>query len=439
VTGFDLADLSQLALVSAGASPYYTGYGNVAPRLGIAYQLRQAPKFQTVLRGGFGLFYDLATSEVGNQIGTNHYPFGALASSPGGTFPLDAGAAAPPQVVPPGPNNSRTLYAFDPALKLPYTLEWNVALEQALGSQQTISATYVGAAGRRLLLTADVSGPSPNIAQAQLVSNGGSSDYNALQIQYQRRLSHGLQALASYSWSHSIDTGSAGSNAVISNGFVPSGSGGTNRGPSDFDIRHAFTAALTYDIPVPRTNSFVQTLARGWSLEDIIQARSAPPVDVSDVNFSQLNNGFLADIRPDLVAGHALYLMSSQYPGGRAFNPEAFADPPVDATTGNPSRQGNIPRNLLRGFSSVQWDLAVHRDFRIREPLHLQFRAELFNVLNHPNFGPPSGLFGESGFGLSNQMLGGSLNNGNLGGGALSSLYQVGGPRSIQLALKLMF
>ncbi|HEX4426376.1 MAG TPA: hypothetical protein VH079_13340, partial [Terriglobales bacterium] len=81
----------------------------------------------------------------------------------------------------------------------------------------------------------------------------------------------------------------------------------------------------------------------------------------------------------------------------------------------------------------------VHRDFRIREPLHIQFRAELFNVLNHPNFGPPSGLFGETGFGLSNQMLGGSLNNGNLGGGGLSSLYQVGGPRSIQLALKLMF
>jgi Carboxypeptidase regulatory-like domain/TonB dependent receptor len=439
VAGFDLADLSQLALAPAGASPYNTGYGNVAPRLGAAYQLRQAPKFQTVFRGGFGLFYDLATSEVGNQIGTNHYPFGALASSPGGTFPLDAAAAAPPQVVPPGPNNSRTLYAFDPALKLPYTLEWNVALEQGLGSQQTISASYVGAAGRRLLLTADVSGPSANIAQAQLVSNGGSSDYDALQIQYQRRLSNGLQALASYSWAHSIDTGSAGSNAVISNGFVPAGSGGTNRGPSDFDIRHAFTAALTYDIPVSRTNSFVETLAGGWSLEDIIQARSAPPVDISDVNFSQLNNGFLADIRPDLVAGQALYLMGSQYPGGRAFNPAAFTDPPVDATTGNPSRQGNVPRNLVRGFSSVQWDLAVHRDFRIREPLHLQFRAELFNVLNHPNFGPPSGLFGETGFGLSNQMLGGSLNNGNLGGGALSSLYQVGGPRSIQLALKLMF
>ena len=87
----------------------------------------------------------------------------------------------------------------------------------------------------------------------------------------------------------------------------------------------------------------------------------------------------------------------------------------------------------------MQWDLAVHRDFMIREPVHLQFRAELFNVLNHPNFGAPSGQFGAGGFGLSSQMLGDSLNSGNLGGGALSSLYQIGGPRSVQLALKLMF
>jgi hypothetical protein len=91
----------------------------------------------------------------------------------------------------------------------------------------------------------------------------------------------------------------------------------------------------------------------------------------------------------------------------------------------------------------VQWDFAVHRDFPIRESVKLQFRAEMFNVLNHPNFGPPSGLFFgasvPSGFGLSSQMLGRSLNGGNSGSGALSSLYQIGGPRSLQFALKLFF
>jgi len=99
------------------------------------------------------------------------------------------------------------LFAFNPNLKLPYTLEWNVSLEQELGRQQTISASYVGASGRRLLETAVVSSPSsnPNVGFADFVDNRASSRYDALQIQFQRRLSHGLQVLASYSWAHSID------------------------------------------------------------------------------------------------------------------------------------------------------------------------------------------------------------------------------------------
>jgi len=440
VTGFNLSDFSQLALAPSGVPPYKTTYGNLAPRVGLAYQLRQNQNWETVFRGGFGMFYDLASSEVGNQIGTNHYPFGALASKAGGTFPLDSTTAAPPQVVPPGPSSRATLYAFDPHLELPYTLEWNVAVEQGLGSGQALSVSYVGAQGRRLLFTADVSSPGGGkVAQAQFVSNGGTSDYDALQLQFQRRLSNGLQALASYTWAHSIDTGSAGSNAVLSNAFVAAGAAGSNRASSDFDVRHAITAGLTYDLPFPKHTPVARLLLRGWSVENIVLVRSSSPVDLSDVNFSEFNNGFLANVRPDLVAGQPLYLTGPQYPGGKAFNPAAFADPPVDPATGNPSRQGNTPRNLLRGFGAAQWDLGVHRDFVFREPLRLQFRAELFNVLNHPNFGPPSGAFGEGGFGLSSQMLGASLDSGNLGGGSLSSLYQIGGPRSIQLALKLIF
>src|SRR5260370_4103846 len=121
----------------------------------------------------------------------------------------------------------------------------------------------------------------------------------------------------------------------------------------------------------------------------------------------------------------------------------AVAQPALDPTTGLPASQGNLPRNALRGFGAAQWDFAMHRDFPIHESVKLQFRAEMFNALNHPNFGPPNGQFlvgGYPGFGVSSQMLGQSLNsNQGLGGGGLSPLYQIGGPRSIHFALKLTF
>jgi hypothetical protein len=449
VTGFDLSNLSNLALLSAGTPPYKTRWGNIAPRIGLAYQMSGSQRWQTVLRGGFGVFYDLASSEVGIAVSNDSYPFGSfnlLYGIPFGgtaTFPLSSAEAEPVPIAPPTASNFGTLYAFNPNLESPYTLQWNVALEQALGDQQTLSASYVGAVGRRLIQTAEIFYPNPNLDGAALVTNAGTSVYNALQLQFQRRLSRGLQALASYSWSHSIDTGSAGSIGSGSNaltGLNPN----LNRGASDFDIRNAFSTGLTYDVPAPKGNAFAHAVLQGWSTDNIIQARSAPPVDVYYSGFGELSNGFLTDVRPDVVVGQPFYLSGSQYPGGKALNPAAFTSPPLDPVTGLPDSQGNLPRNALRGFGATQWDFAVHREFPIRESLKLQFRAEMFNVLNHPNFGPPVGDLGYPGalnpqFGQSIQTLGQSLAGGNLGSGAFDPLYQVGGPRSIQFALKLLF
>jgi hypothetical protein len=260
-------------------------------------------------------------------------------------------------------------------------------------------------------------------------------------------LSHGIQALASYGLSHSIDTASAGSNALTSNSLVPSAAN-ANRGPADFDVRNELSAGITWDLITPHFNAFMNRVLGGWSIESLIQVRSAPPVDVSDTNFQSLS-GLInanADVRPDFVPGVPVYLYGSQYPGGKAFNPAAFKDPPIDPNTGLPL-QGNVPRNALRGFGATQWDFSVHRILPIHESLKLDFRAEAFNLLNHPNFGPPYGGFGSGGiapFGLSQGMLGQSLNGGSTGfsnasGGAFNPLYQMGGPRSMQLSLKLIF
>jgi Carboxypeptidase regulatory-like domain/TonB dependent receptor len=448
VTGYDLNNLSNLALAPAGTSPFATRFGNVAPRIGAAYQLSENQNWGRVVRGGFGVFYDLATSEVGNTLGSD-YPFGAsgfvLGPGFGGTasFPLSASNAAAPAITPAELSSpGAVLLAFNPHLNLPYTLEWNVSLEQELGKEQSLSASYIGSAGRRLLQTTYISSPNASFGNAALVGNTAASDYNALQIQFQRRLSRGLQILSSYTWSHSIDDGSVGTYGLGSN-FVPGLASNSNRGPSDFDLRNSFSGALTYDIPVPRTNLIGNSILRGWSLESVVQAWSAPPVNVYYDSFQTLL-GAQTQVRPDVVPGQSLYLYGSQYPGGKAFNPAAFAPPPTDPTTGLPLRQGDLARNALRGFGASQWDFAVHRDFPIHEALRLQFRAEMFNVLNHPNFAPPQGDLQSPGsinpqFGLSTETLGQYLGGLNVGGGGFNGLYQVGGPRSIQLALKLMF
>ena len=224
-------------------------------------------------------------------------------------------------------------------------------------------------------------------------------------------------------------------------------------------------AAFTYQIPSAKMNAFTSKLTSGWSVENILQARTAPPVNVFDTQFPFLSNYAVTSIRPDVVPGIPLYLYGSQYPGGKAFNstPGAggtcsdgnpsigpFCAPPTvaDPIYGSlPARQGNLPRNALRGFGAWQWDFAIHRDFSIHESLSLQFRAEMFNVLNHPNFGPPLPDISPfvNGFGKSYQLLADSLDGGyqnggsNQGGGSFSPVYQFGGPRTIQLALKLRF
>lgn len=446
VTGYNLTDPSELALAPSGTSPFTTMYDNVAPRLGLAFNLSTNPNWGSVVRGGVGVFYDLATSQVGDAIGTN-YPFGAstiIYGPPYGgtaTFPLSPIDALPPAITPANLSSpGATLVAMDPGLKLPYTLEWNVALQQELGSDQSVTISYIGSGGRRMIQSAYISAPTPTLYSADLIGNTASSSYNALQLQFQRRLTNGLQVLSSYTWSHSIDDGSNGSYGIGSNSYVPAASR-ENRGSSDFDIRNALSAALTYELPRPR-HVATAAIFGGWALDDVVQAWSAPPVNIYYSEFGFLSGAY-TQVRPDVVSGAAVYLYGPQYPGGKAFNSGAFAPPPIDAN-GNPSREGTLGRNALRGFGAAQWDFAVHRDFSIRDVAKLQFRAEVFNILNHPNFAPPAGdlqspLSINSQFGLSTETLGQYLGSANVGGGGLSSLYQIGGPRSVQFALKFIF
>src|SRR5262249_24348701 len=143
VTGFSLTDLSTLALAPAGTPVYGTRYGNVAPRIGGAYQISQSPDWGLVLRGGFGLFYDLASTEVANAHSSTSYPFEFFAPNYVFPSPTPAAIAAPPAILPPN-STQGTLFGFDPHMSLPYTLQWSAALEQSLGKVQTLTLSYVG-------------------------------------------------------------------------------------------------------------------------------------------------------------------------------------------------------------------------------------------------------------------------------------------------------
>jgi hypothetical protein len=249
-----------------------------------------------------------------------------------------------------------------------------------------------------------------------------------LQIKFQRRLSQSLQALASYSWSHSIDIASTDATTNLDTpGTVASPS--VDRGDSDFDIRHSFTAGLAYALPSPRGKRAIRAMLGGWSLDSFLLARSAPPVNIVGATFFAA--GTALSPRPNVLPGVPLVLFGSQFPGGKIFNKAAFTVPPT-------GQQGDFGRNVLRGFGAAEADLALQRRFHITERLGLRCRTEFFNAFNHPNFGNPTNVLSSPLFGQSIQTLANSLGSGGPNGG-FSPLYQIGGPRSIQLALKLEF
>ena len=413
-----------MTLAPRGTPLYETTYGNVAPRIGVAYRLHGIRNWEATLRAGFGIFYDLGQGSLGGV--STFFPYNASKVLSAPSFPLSPQDATPPALTTSPPVS--TLLIADPHLKLPRSYQWNVALEQSIGKSQTLSATYVGTIGRDLLRATILFNVNPNFQFVTVTDNTATSDYHALQLKFQRRLSRGLQGLASYAFSHSIDVASTDAGTNL-NTPTQIASPSIDRGNSDFDIRHSFTAGVTYDLPSPWSNKMVHSILSAWSLDSFILARSAPPVNIVGSTFFAA--GTVLSSRPNVNPGVPLELFGSQYPGGKILNAAAFSAAPAGT-------QGNFGRNVLRGFGAWQADVGLQRQFHLTERLGLRFRAEFFNIFNHPNFGSPMNLLSSPLFGHSTQTLANSLGTGGANGG-LNPLYQIGGPRSIQFAVKLQF
>jgi hypothetical protein len=400
---------ASLTLAPTGTPLWQTAKYSFAPRLGIAWQAHTTNNWATVARVGGGVFYDTS-----DQIAIP--AFSALGYSATATYSkiplpftqaqqnISINLAAP----------YTNIYLFPSHLQLPYTLEWNTSLEQQLGERNSFTASYIGSAGRRLIGRQQLvlTTFNPSLGTVSYV-DGTTSDYDALQAKFQRSVTKGLNALVAYTWSHSIDYGTNFAALPLT------------RGNSDFDVRNSFQAGLTWEIPHAKLSKMQASVLNGWALDGRLIARSGYPITLQGNTLTDPATGSRYTTNVNLVANQSIYLYGNQYPGGRGLNRTAFQLP----TGTNP---GNAPRNFVRGFGESQVNLALRRDFPFSDRIHLQFRAEAFNIANHPNFGYVDPLLTDATFGQATQTLNQSL-------GTVSSQYQQGGPRSMQFSLRLSF
>jgi len=260
------------------------------------------------LRGGFGIFFDsagrLAATVLGGTISSAQFLSGV-------TFPLTVSQATLP-----APSQPTAPYAaplFESGLKQPRTYEWNASIEQSIGTNQTVTASYVGAAGRNLLRIERLLNPTPEFATIAAITNLATSDYESMQLQFKRRLSRGFQGLASYTWSHSIDEASRNNNGIVvqdsSNIF-------TSRGDSDFDARHRFVANAIYDLPFTGNR-----VVSGWSVAPIVSFQSGNPFNIIVNNTAVTGSGGL---RPNLT-GTPIITGNPLSPTGWFANPSVGA------------------------------------------------------------------------------------------------------------------
>lgn len=412
-----------LNLAPLGSSLWRTTFGNFGPRAGLAYQLAGSSGYEVVLRSGFGVMYDVGYGRVGDVF-ANSLPF--LSGSSAFNAPFSAGSASS-AVLP--------FIAFDPHLKLPYNVNWNVSVETTLSSRNKITVDYLGTRGKRLLHTETVLDQNPDFGFLRATTNRGRSDYRALQATFQRHQSNGFESAVGYTWSRSVDNLTADSErSVVMTSLNPD----DDLGPSDFHATHSVTGWLSYTLPALKSKGLTNKLSRNWTIGSIFSARSARPLNVAYMFPTSLGVGFL---RPDVVSGVPVFISDPVAPGGRRINPNAFSAP-------TSLEQGSLSRNSLRGFPLYQVDLGLNRKFSFTESFALRIEAAAFNLFNRANFEDPLGSdlaigsrFGDShpltpnlAFGESTSMSGR-----NLGSGGFASFYGTGGARTMRFAVKVLF
>jgi outer membrane receptor protein involved in Fe transport len=452
-------ELQQIGTAGAPSSLYPKDWNNFAPRVSLAYDM--FGNGRTVLRGGYGLFYDAFSQDffVG-QLPFNTFnpgpayngigpaPIGFVGS--GGTTSL----LVPGQAVYSGYGAS-DVFTVAQNLTTPYVQIWNANFEQQITNGIALQVGYVGSKGTHLFryidenqALPDGSYPFPDRGYVNRFESTAGSNYNSLQASLKFQTWHRLNGQLNYTWAHSIDNASDGQD-YVPNATQPDDSYNTaaERANSNFDTRHRLQLYWSYQLPEP---SKWKALTSGWAFDGSLVWDTGQPVNVSWIDGYNFNFNGSGEYygRPDLV-GNPYAGTSAPY---QFLNLSAFQvpcnggsyDPNSGTGCADGGHFGTLGRNALTGPSYTNLDVSLTRTFKIRDTMAVQFRADFFNLLNHPNFSNPllpnytvdmaqNGLTGNGrgvGYlpitatpdvGIGNPFLGG------------------GGPRDIQLALKFSF
>jgi len=400
-------------------SMYNADFNNFQPRFGFSWALGQ--NRSTIIRGGSGVFvtnHPIYGGPIEIPINPNGVPFevnfGAVdAQNLGLKYPVTNQEVVALATSGPPLANSAIAANFPD----PYSIQWTLGVQRQIGSNMLAEVDYVGNHALKMNTTEYLNlpdrltgiAPAPGFGTFRYYSATDASTYEALQASLNRRFTHGLSFQANYTYAQNRSFGSADN--LLNTAPQDNNNIRADLGPTPYDIRHNFTANLVYQVPFTSKNSFLAQAISGWQVSTIFSANTGLPTTISQSSSYRSS-------RPDAVPGVSPYMGGNWQSSLQYLNPAAFALVPISSASKAEIRPGTLGRNTIRLPGYWNEDLSAAKSFALTEGMHLQFRADIFNIFNHSSLGGLQTTVARSTFG---------------------QLTSASAPRILQLNLKLTF